>query len=129
MKILVIDYDYYLYPEELTTIGDFISYANEHYNSFVKFTRFETENCAFPYFIEDDVVEVYINISTIKCFYEAEVTVLTRAEYDVRLAQVVNNKCINCSHYEEDLNGDNLLGHRGQITLDGDCWNFEKKTS
>ncbi len=129
MKILAIDYDYYYYPEGIASIDDFITYVNEHYNSFVKLTRFETANCAFPYFIDEDVAEVYINISTIKSFYEAEVTVLPRGEYDARLAQVIKDKCVNCTHYEEDLDGDNLLGHRGQITLDGECWNFERKTS
>ena len=64
MKILEIDYDYYYYPQDISCIEDFIKYANDNYNSFIKLTRFETENCAFPYFIGEETKEVYVNIDT-----------------------------------------------------------------
>lgn len=127
MKILDIDYDYYYYPQDISCIDDFIEYANGHYNYFIKLTRFETENCTFPYFISEETKEVYVNIATIGKITEAEVTVLSRRDYDVRLEQVVKNKCIDCVHYEEDTVGDNLQGHREKISLDGECWAYEKK--
>jgi hypothetical protein len=58
MKILEIDYDYYYYPQDISCIDDFIKYANGHYNSFIKLTRFETENCVFPYFIKEETKDV-----------------------------------------------------------------------
>lgn len=30
-------------------------------------------------------------------------------------------------HYEEDEDGDNLKGHREKLTLDGECWGYEKR--
>ena len=60
-------------------------------------------------------------------FSEEEVTVLCRHDYNVRLEQIVKKKCIDCAYYEEDLEGDNLKGHRGKITLDGECYGYEKK--
>ena len=127
MKILEIDYDYYYYPQDISCIDDFIEYVNGHYNSFVKLTRFETENCTFPYFIREETKEVYVNVATIEKITEAEITVLPRLDYDIRLEQVVKKKCIDCVHYEEDAESDNLKGHREKISLDGECWGYEKK--
>lgn len=127
MKVLEINYDYFYYPQGISDIEDFIKYANEHYNTFIELTRFETENCAFPYFIDEDIKQVFVNIATIKSISEAEVTVLCRSDYDIRLEQVVKNKCIDCVHYEEDAEEDNLKGHRSKLTLDGECWCYEKK--
>ncbi|MEF2920492.1 MAG: hypothetical protein U0O22_08535 [Acutalibacteraceae bacterium] len=127
MKILEIDYDYYYYPQNISCIDDFIKYANNNYNSFIKLTRFETENCAFPYFIREETKEVYVNVATMEKITETEITVLPRLDYDIRLEQVVKKKCIDCVHYEEDAEGDNLKGHREKISLDGECWGYEKK--
>lgn len=128
MKILHIDYDdYYYYPENISRLDDFIVYANEHYNSFFKLTKFETENCAFPYFVKEDTKEVLVNIAGMKEITEEEVTVLCRQEYDNLLKQLVKKKCIDCMHYEENSDGDNLNGHRGKLSLDGECWGYEKK--
>ncbi len=127
MKILEIDYDYYYYPQNISCIDDFIKFANDNYNSFIKLTRFETGNCAFPYFIREETKEVYVNIATMEKITEVEVTVLCRLDYDIRLEQVVKKKCVDCVHYEEDAEGDNLKGHREKISLDGECWGYEKK--
>ena len=127
MKIIEIDYDYYYYPQDISSMDDFIAYLNGHYNSFVKLTRFETENCAFPYFVEEETKEVYVNISKMQKITEADATVLSRSDYDARLEQVVNKKCIDCVYYKVDTEGDNLKGHRNKINLDGECWQFEKK--
>lgn len=127
MKILEIDYDYYYYPQGISCIEDFITYANEHYNTFIKLTRFETEKCAFPYFISEETNQVYVNIASMEKISETEVTVLGRLDYDIRLQQVVKQKCIDCVHYEEDNEGDNLKGHREKLSLDGECWGYEQK--
>ncbi len=127
MKILEIDSDYYYYPQGISCIEDFIAYVNEHYNTFIKLTCFETENCAFPYFISEETKPVYVNIATIDKISEAEATVLCRLDYDVRLEQVVKQKCIDCVHYCEDSEGDNLKGHREKLSLDGECWGYEQK--
>ena len=127
MKILEIDYDFYYYPQGISSIDDFIDYANSNYNSFVKLIQLKTENCAFPYFIKEDTKEIYVNIATIEKISEEEATIFCRLDYDVRLEQVVKNKCIDCVHYEEDSESDNLKGHREKISLDGECWWYEKK--
>lgn len=127
MKVLELDYDFYCYPQGMTCVEDFVAYAKEHYNSFVKLERFDTENCVRPYFIEEDKEIVYLNVARIEQVKEAEITVLPRCEYEARLAAVVAEKCVNCAHYEDDSDGDNMKGHRDKLSLDGECWGFERK--
>ncbi len=69
---------------------------------------------------------VYLNISKMDIISEEDATVLTRAEYDCRLKQVVAEKCVHCSRYSEDCEDDDLHGHRGMISLDGVCCMFDK---
>ena len=128
MKILKIDYDYYYYPKDYPNMESFIKYANEHYNTFIELTQFETENCVFPYFISEEVKHVFINIASIEKISEAEASILCRLDYDARLEQALKKKCIDCVHYEEDSEGDNFRGHREKISLDGECWGYEKKS-
>lgn len=128
MKVLEIDLYYYYYPQGICSIEDFVAYANEHYNTFIELTRFETENCVFPYFISEETKQVYINVAAMSRINEEEVTVLCRADYDSRLERIVEEKCIDCVYYYEDDNdGDNLKGHRDRLSLDGECWAYEKK--
>jgi len=127
MKILEIDYDYYYYPDNITCIKDFIDSVNERYNSFIELTQFETENCVFPYLIKEDTTQVYINVANLNKIQEVEATVLCRSDYEAQLTQVVKNKCIDCINYEEDLEEDNLKGHRDKLSLDGNCSWYQKK--
>lgn len=127
MKVLNIDYDYYVYPQGIESLEAFIASLNADYNRFILLSRFETEKCAFPYFIREDVKQVYLNVANIDKIWEDEVTVLDRAEYERRLAEAVAQKCKDCVYYEEDLDGDNMKGHREKLTLDGECWSYQKK--
>lgn len=127
MKVLNIDYDYYVYPQGIESLETFIASLNADYNRFILLSRFETEKCAFPYFIREDVKQVYLNVANIDKIWEDEVTVLDRAEYERRLAEAVAQKCKDCVYYEEDLDGDNMKGHREKLTLDGECWSYQKK--
>ena len=128
MQILDIDYDYYLLPNGIDSVTEFADFVNRPDRSqFIPFTRFETENCCPPFFIEEDVKEVYLNVDRIERFNAVEATILPRREYELRLAEVVKNKCVHCEHYEEDHTGDNLAGHREMISLDGKCSEYSAR--
>ena len=127
MKILKIDYAYYYYPENVNSLDSFIEYLNTADKKFIKLICLDQENCVEPYFIKEDAKERYLNVNLLKTIYESEGTVLTRAEYDKRLAEAVKNKCLDCVHYTEDSEGDNLIGHREKLSLDCKCWSYEKK--
>lgn len=127
MKVLDLDYSYYYYPQGIDGLDEFVEYANKHYDSFIKLKCFETEKCVFPYLISDHTKDIYVNVASLGKISEVEVTVLSASEYDARLKQVVAEKCIDCVHYKEETEGDNLKGHRDRISLDGECWGYEKK--
>ena len=129
MKILQIDYNFYYFPKNMSCIAEFIEYVNKNYNSFIELTRFETDNCVFPYLIKEETDQFYINIATMASVKEVDATVLCRAEYDARLEQVVKKKCVDCVYYEEDMEGDNLTGHREKLSLDGECFGYRKNKS
>jgi len=129
MQILNIDGDYYKFPKNISTIEKFMRFVGEHYNSFIPLTQYQTENCAFPYLIEEETKTVYVNLARVGQIYAEEATVIpTRKEYEDRLRQIIKVKCVDCIHYKEDEDGDNLSGHSEKLTLDGKCWMYEKKT-
>ena len=78
MKILEINDDYYYCPDEFSDIESFVSYLNEHFNSFIGLTMLDTQNCVFPYFIKEETKETYLNISAINRIIEVNGTVLCR---------------------------------------------------
>ena len=128
MLVLHINYDYYKLPQSILSLEGFIQYANQHYSSFIPLIQYQTNNCTFPYLIAEEVKTVYVNVAKVEQICAEEATIIpTRKEYDDRLKCIVREKCMNCQHYEEDANGDNLSGHRDKLTLDGECWMYEKK--
>lgn len=130
MQVLNIDNDYYKFPDNISTIEMFMLYLTEHYHSFIPLLQYQMDNCAFPYLIAEETKTVYVNAASIKQVCTEEMTVIpNRKEYDYRLIQVIQEKCINCIHYEEDGDGDNLSGHRDKMNLDGECWMYEKKAT
>lgn len=130
MKFLRIDYHYYEFPQNISSIDEFASYASQNYNSFIPLIQYRMDNCTFPYFIAEETEKVYLNVANIRQIYSEEATIIpTRKEYDDRLNLIIQKKCIHCKHYEEDADGENLSGHREKITLDGECFMFEKKNN
>lgn len=126
MKVLKADYEYYYYPEEIDNFSDLLQYLNDNYNKFIPLVHFLEDNCLAPYFVQEDVTKVYLNVGQINLINEEEVTVLSRKEYDERLKKVIASKCVGCTRYEEDSQGEDLKDHRNNISLDGECSFYEK---
>ncbi len=129
MKVLLLDYRYIMYPEGISSLEQFIDYANKHFNEFIKLTELSTENCREPYFIKEDVKTVYINLSAIETISEVEIkAIIPKEEYKERLKKIVNEKCVHCASYTELTDPDeNLGGHWNNISLDGECYGFNPK--
>lgn len=124
MKILLLDGLPCLYPDDISSIEEFIDYINENFMSFIPMNEFLLDNCVYPYLVEEDVRVRYINMSLVKSILEDDVEVLSRYEYDERLKELQEEICVNCKNYSENLDGDNLEGHRDEMRLDGFCPNF-----
>lgn len=126
MKAIYIDHEYYQFPDGIQSIEQFAKFLNENYNSFIKLTQYSDENCREPYFIEEETLEKYLNVSDINFFHEKEITLLSKTEYDERLTKIVKEKCVNCENYIEDGAELDLKGHRNKISLDGECFFYSK---
>ncbi len=125
MKVLLInDCDYFLYPDSISTLEEFVTYANTHMGRLVPIKRLKEENCVYPNFLEDEIQQYYINPSRIDSVTEAEVNIYSESEYMDKLENVVANVCANCCNYDEDL-ACPCEDYRDKLTLDGECWDFE----
>ena len=126
---LINNVQYCKFPKGINNITEFIEFLNENYHSFIELEILIEEGCVAPFYIEEDlkIEKQYWNPSNIRLVKEAEASILRRWEYEEKLKKVILEKCVNCVHYEEDAEGDNLKGHREKISLDGECWGYEKK--
>ena len=126
---LIDNVQYCKFPKGINNITEFIKFLNENYHSFVELEFLIEEGCVAPFYIEEDlkIEKQYWNPSNIRLVKEAEASILRRWEYEEKFNKVVSEKCVDCVHYQEDAEGDNLKGHREKISLDGECWGYEKK--
>lgn len=127
MRVINIDYERYYYPEEKMSLADFIEVVNKNQNQFIQMKKYNEDNCVFPYLISEEFDFVYLNFSAISKIHEEEAYVLSKKKYDEKLATCVSEKCLDCTNYEEDKDGDNMVGHRDKLCLDGTCRFYQKK--
>ena len=124
MKLLEIDYEYYAFPDGIGDIEEFVKYVQDSPNMFIKLTQYDCENCTPPYFIDEDKKTVYLNVRNINRMAQTKGTVLSREEYERRLDEIVEEKCVHCMGYRDE-DGEVLCDPRGILTLDGECEAFE----
>lgn len=125
MKVLYIEGtdNNYLYPEGIHNFDEFASFLESYDKKFIKLRRLFEKRCVSPYFILEEISEVYVNIDHIDEFFENEVVVLERAEYEKMLKNVKNKLCANCEDKEECLS-DKKEEYREKLCLDGSCFDF-----
>jgi hypothetical protein len=121
MKALRLDWRVCKYPPDVNSPRQFIDYISSRNSIFIELVMYDTKNCAHPYYIKDETRTSFVNIATTTEIAEEEITVLDREEYDIRLAECIENVCRNCVSYEEDMTANNMKGHRNNINLDGEC--------
>ena len=125
MKLLAIDSSYYKFPDGIETLEEFVDFVNNSEKRFVRLTEYLEDNCRAPYFIEEDKLTVYINIFSVSAISEvSDARILSREEYKECLREVVRNKCIDCVNFNGDL--DSIDTHFERLSLDGNCWSYEK---
>ena len=126
MELLYLSGDYYTFPEGISDLKGFVTFAGAHYHQFAKMTKYTPELCVSPFFIAEEAKAVYVNIADIHSLAEIEATILPREEYDTRLNQVVQSKCIHCKYCKDASDEDDLKPNRSFINLNGECWRYEK---
>lgn len=116
----------YQYPEGITSLDAFMQFVNATRGRFIPLYRFDTKNCVSPYYIEEDKTCIYVNFSAISTVEEEEIHVLSKAEYDIRLNELIESKCTYCVHNNEDMKETDLKSYRNNLCLDGNCFLFEE---
>ena len=122
--IIVNNTDYYKFPADFADMESLIAFFNQTDKRFIRLTKWKDDNCAAPYFIEEEQEELYVNLQELFTVKVDEITVLPRAEYDRRLQEVIAQKCATCTR--ENCDGDPLETRRDTLTLGGDCWLYNK---
>ncbi len=125
MKLLRLDEYYYRFPKGLETLEAFIEFINNCSQKFIKMTMLSDEHTVAPYFIEEDQKTVYVNLLQISVIEEICGSVMLRVEYERKLREIVQQKCLDCVNFEG--NPDNLSGHYEKLCLDGTCWAYRKR--
>ncbi len=129
MKIKVLRVDeitVYQYPERITSLMAFMQLVNAAKGRFIPLYRYDTKNCVPPYYIEEEKTYTYVNFSGVHTVEEEEIHVLSKAEYDARLSDLIETKCIYCVHNEDDMKDTDLKSYRDNLCLDGNCFFFEE---
>ena len=126
---LINNVQYCKFPEGICNIEAFIKYLNENYHSFVELEFLIEEGCVAPFYIEEDLKteKQYWNPSNIRLVKEAEVFILRRWEYKEKLEKVIQEKCINCIHYSDNVCDEDYKSFIENIDLNGECYGYEMK--
>ncbi len=125
MKVLYISAfsENYLYPNGINSIEEFKDFLENYNDKFLPLRRLFETNCVSPYYILEEIKEVYVSVSLIDEFFEQEVVVLDRNQYEKMLENIKKKLCENCEEKEECL-GSKREEYREKICLDGTCDEF-----
>lgn len=119
MKVLCIDDSRYLYPASAQNLDSFIQ---KHPSGFVKLTQLVDEYCVHPYYIDEDIRAVYINMATVCTILEEEVVLMPRDEYEKRALALSETICRHCTEYQQDfINENSTESYRNKLCLNGTC--------
>ena len=115
--------EHYLYPNGVDSIEGFAEYLEKNSAKFLKLRRLFEINCVAPYYIFEEIREVYVSASLIDEFYEEEVVVLDEKEYNKMLENIKKKLCYKCEDKGECLTSPKQE-FRCKICLDGTCDEF-----
>lgn len=122
MKALKLDYKYYKYPDEYTTLAEFIKYVNnENPMRFIPLYEYLHDHCMEPYFIKSETAFSFVNMSRVDSVQEIDITVFSKEEYKRRLELVIQDHCLNCELYCEEKFIDDPFFYGDKINLNGKC--------
>ena len=125
MKVLHISAfgENYLYPNGVNSVEEFKSFLENYESKFLPLRRLFEKNCVSPYYILEEIKEVFVSVAHIDEFFEQEVVVLDREQYEKMLENIKNNLCASCEDRGECLSSKREV-YREKICLDGTCDEF-----
>ncbi len=123
MKVLSINGEFYLYPSNCATPDEFSAFLSSDDSKFIKIRKLFENNCVSPYYILEEIKEVWLSVASIDEFYEEEVVIFDREEYEKMLQNVKKKLCARCEDKDECFN-DKKEEYREKLCLDGTCFEF-----
>ena len=81
--------------------------------------RMDRVHCLPPWFVEEECTLTELYIEEPEHMFPAAAELMSRAEYDDRLHELVKAKCPGCKRFGG--NADDLTGHHEEMPLDGAC--------
>lgn len=114
-----------LYPKEIHSIREFGKYLGDIGDKFIPLTFPSGNNCVYPYFIAEETCDFYIRPNSIVDFWEEEIVILERGDYDARINELISSVCNTCIHYSSHDDPENNHFRRN-LCLDGTCRSYEK---
>lgn len=99
MKVLYIDGDYFLYPEDVKDFNSLKDYINKNYSSFVQLTKLSSDRTVPPFFIDEYSKQVYVNFSGCQSVEETDVTIMSKADYKTSLNNAIDEVCAACDSF------------------------------
>ncbi len=110
--------EFYLYPEGISTLDDFVEKVVIPNDGFVKMRYLNDDAGTAPFFIRDDIKTVYVNFNNITTIEEEEVMLLTDAEFEDQLAPFTDEICEGCVFDGNPETGcDRIVNKRDKINI------------
>ena len=123
MKVLSFGGEFYLYPSDIKNIDEFADFLENSDKKFIKMRKLFEEKCVSPYYIFEEIKEVWVALAAIDEFCEAEVVVSNRDDYEKMLNTIKKKLCARCEEKDRCLS-DVKEEYREKLCLDGSCFEF-----
>ena len=88
MKLKVIrtgDMDCLMFPEGVTSLDEFVKKNISKDNMFIKMRILSDDAGTEPFFLKEDIKDIYVNFNNVSTLYEDEVFLLTVQEFEENL--------------------------------------------
>ena len=124
MKVLNIDGEYFLYPKDVENVDEFAVFLDESMRKFIKIRKLFEKDCVRPYSVLEEIKEVHLSVQNITEFFDEEVVILNRDEYEKMLNNVKAKLCSKCDEHDECLKNND---YKEKLCLDCTCCDFYKE--
>ena len=121
MKALLIDCEYFCYPEGVENFSSLNKFINENYNSFVSMNKLSSDRTVPPFFVDEYTTMAYLNVSQIDMIEEVNVTVMSKEDYKTSLNNAIDETCIACDSFDQRTRCCDCGEIQNNLCLNGKC--------
>lgn len=132
MKLKVIrtgDMDCLMFPEGVTSLDEFVKKNISKDNMFMKMRILSDDAGTEPFFLKEDIKDIYVNFNNVSTLYEDEVFLLTVQEFEENLRPFTDEICDGCLLNGNPETGcDRVINKRDKINIiEGECFLYQEE--